>query len=92
MRLLINGREARGPGAYVIGTLAVLLVLAVLVFVVLPILGIVAVVAAGSAVVYLAARALGLAGRRPGGTLRSDESEYRIESSRQLGNDDRTLP
>jgi hypothetical protein len=87
MRLLINGREAKGPGSYVIATLVILLAIAVLLFVILPIVGIAVAIAAGAGIVYLGARALGLGGGRRG-RLRSDESDYTIESSRRLGDRD----
>jgi hypothetical protein len=80
MRLLINGREARGPGAYVIAGLVIMLVVALLMFVVLPIIGAALAVAAVGGAVYVGARAFGLIGRKP----KSDEAEYRVESSRPL--------
>lgn len=89
MRLLINGREAKGPGSYVIAALVILLVLAVIMFIVLPIVGVVLVVAAGAGAVYLGARTLGLIGRRASTRREDDTSDYRIESSRPLGDRDR---
>jgi hypothetical protein len=82
MRVLINGREARGPGGIVIATLATLLVLAVIFFVVLPIIGIALAAAAVGGVVYLGARSLGLLGSKRR-SIESDEAHYRVESSRQ---------
>lgn len=91
MRLLINGREAKGPGSFVIAGLVILLVLAVLLFVILPIVGIALAIAAGAGAVYLGARALGLAGSRRH-RIGGDEADYRIESSRRLDRrDDTTL-
>ena len=81
MRLLINGRPARGPVGYIVATLAVLAALAFLLFVVLPILGLVIAIAVGAGIVVLGMRAFGLLGgrrTRPD----SDETDYRIESSR----------
>lgn len=83
MRVLINGRESRGPGGYIVGVLTVALVLAILFFVVLPLVGIAVVIAATAATVYLGARAVGLLGSRRRKAERDDEAQYRIESSRQ---------
>ena len=92
MRLLINGREAKGPGSFVIAGLVILLVLAVLLFVILPIVGIALAIAAGAGAVYLGARAQkGLAGSRRH-RIGDEEADYRIESSRRLDRrDDTTL-
>lgn len=92
MRLLINGREQKGPGSYIIATLVLLLVLAVLLFVVLPIVGIAIAIAAGAGAIYLGARALGLTGRLRPARLGDDVAEYRIESSRPLGERDDEAP
>jgi hypothetical protein len=88
MRVLINGRQARGPAAYLIGALAVLLALAILMFVILPIVGTILLVAAAAGAIYLGARALGVTGRRRPTSIGSEEADYRIESSRQLGSRD----
>ena len=88
MRLLVNGREARGPGAYILGTLLMVLVLAFLFFVVRPLVGIVVVIAAAAGTVYLGARALGLFGRKRRAKLGTEEVTYRVESSRQHRRDE----
>lgn len=90
MKVLINGREARGPGAYVIGTLAIALVLAFLFFVVLPLIGVAIAIAVAAGVIYLGARTFGMIRRRRSNSIDSDEAAYRIESSRQhrIDNDD----
>lgn len=88
MRLLINGQPAKGPGSYLVAVLVILVAIAVLMFIVLPIVGIALAIAAGAGVVYLGARALGLTGRRGRESLEEDLTDYRIESSRQLGDRD----
>jgi hypothetical protein len=92
LRLLINGRQQPpGPATYIVGGILLLLVLALLVFVVLPTLAVVAIVGSVAGALYVGARALGLVGRRRGARIGDDEAEYRVESSKPLDPDDRTL-
>lgn len=88
MRLLINGRETRGPGSAILAFLCGLILLAVVLFVMLPIVGIMLGIAAVTAAVYLVARTL-RRGRSRATLEPNDDAEYHIESSRPLGARDR---